>query len=409
MAIPAIASAAGGSSAASSAAAAGAGSAAVNAGGRWIGTAITAAFNKRAAKRQQKYTEQNMAKAHEYDLATMEQQQRYARENYDIENARQDYLLANSKRIEVQALRDAGLNPALAGVGAGYQPPASQSISSPVGLASSAPQGAGTTGLHMDMGSPGLDYLQGKLLQTQIDNIEEQTRGKRIENDNSESQNATFADLSDLYGIPVHDTGSFNAVSLFQQGAQQFLNRKELEETAEMRRRQAEIWNNDPSMQEDWKQSVINQYKQLGEVNKKIEAETGKTLQEILNLKEGVHYTRQQIKESMSRVDKNTQDILVGIMQEAKMDEEIMTMQQQRILSQNMDYATILKKEAEANEIGDKEEAEFWHSVLMYRSHNYENIIPAGIYSTGNILSTALQFLQIGKNLRGIPKIGFVK
>lgn len=381
--------------------------AAIGTGGTLLGNLAGAGFNKRQQERANEATRKNMEMQHQYDLHTMYQQQQYAKENFKAENERQDYLMANAKRIEVQALRDAGLNPALAGVGNGYQAPATQSMASPVALASSAPASSGYTPLNFS--GMGADALNGALTAATINKLKEETRKTKIENDNSESQNATFADLSDLYGVPVHDTGSFNAVSLYQQGAQQFLNRKELEETAEMRRKQAEIWNNDPDMQNEWKQSVINQYKQLGEINAKIKAETGKTFQEILNLKEGVNYTRQQIKESMSRIDKNTQDILVGIMQEAKMEEEIMTMQQQRILAQNMDYATILKKEAEANEIGDKEDAEFWHTVLMYRSHNYENIIPAGIYSTGNILSTGLQYLQFGKSLRGVPKIGFVK
>lgn len=379
--------------------------AAIGTGGTFLGNLAGAGFNKRQQERANKATRKNMEMQHQFDLDTMYQQQQYAKENFKAENERQDYLMANAKRIEMQALRDAGLNPSLAGVGNGYQAPATQSIASPVGLASSAPVSSGYTPLNFS--GLGADALNGALTAATINKLKEETRKTRIENDNTESQNATFADLADLYGVPVHDTGSFNAVKLYQEGAQQYLNRKELEETAELRRKQAEIWNNDPEMQNEWKQSVINLYKQLGDINAKIKAETGKTFQEILNLKEGVKYTRQQIKESISRVDKNTQDILVGIMQEAKMSEEINTMETQRRLSQNMDYATILRKESEANEVGDKEEAEFWHSVLMYRSHNYENLVPAGIYSVGNLLGAGLSLFK-GKAFGSARPIGFV-
>lgn len=83
-------------------------------------------------------------------------------------------------------------------------------------------------------------------------------------------------------------------------------------------------------------------------------------------------------------------------------------MQTQRMLAQNMDYATILKKEAEANEIGDKEDAEYWHTVLMYRSHNYENLIPATIYSAGNMIGLGINIMdRIDKKLDKPNKIGF--
>lgn len=379
--------------------------AAIGTGGTLLGNLAGAGFNKRQQERANKATQENMAKQHEYDLSTMAMQQAYARQNFRDENERQDYLMRNHYKIEQQALRDAGLNPALAGSN-GFQPSATQSIASPVGLASSAPASSGYTPVNFS--GLGVNAVESALAVAQINKLKEETREKKISNDNSESQNSTFEDLSNLYGVPIHDTGSFNAVKLFQEGAQQFLNRKELEETAELRRKQAEIWNNDPEMQNEWKQSVINQYKQLGEINNKIKAETGKTFQEILNLKEGVNYTRQQIKESMSRIDKNTQDILVGIMQEAKMDEEIQTMQTQRMLAQNMDYATILKKEAEANEVGDKEDAEYWHTVLMYRSHNYENLIPATIYSAGNMIGLGINIMdRIDRKLDKPNKIGF--
>lgn len=365
---------------------------------------LSAPFNKRQQDRANKATRENMNHQHELDINSMNYQNMLAKQNWEMENERQDWLNANSKRIEVQAFRNAGLNPALAGAGSGYQAPPTMSTASPVGLASSAPASSGYTPLSMSGVLGGVDAA---LKMAQIKNINENTREKKIENDNSESQNATFADLSNLYGIPIHDTGSFNAVKLFQEGAQHFLTRKELEETADMRRKQAEIWNNDPDLQNEWKQSVINTYKQVGEINQKIKAETGKTLQEILNLQEGVHYTRQMIKESISRIDKNTQDVLVGIMQEAKMSEEINTMETQRRLAQNMDYATILKNEAEALESGDNEEAKYWNTVLMYRSGNYEHLIPTAVYASGNAIGTALQVVDY---LRGKPKpnkVGF--
>lgn len=365
---------------------------------------LSAPFNKRQQDRANKATKENMRYQHELDINSMNYQNFLANQNWEKENERENWLLQNSKRIEVSALRNAGLNPALAGAGNGYQAPPTMQIASPVGLASSAPASSGYTPVNFAGAvSAGMDSA---LKMAQINNLNEQTRETKIENDNAESQNATFADLSNLYGVPISDTGSFNAVKLFQEGAQQFLNRRELEETSEMRRKQAEYWNNNPQIQEEWKQSLIQQYRQLGEINEKIKAETGKTFQELLNLQEGVKWTRQQIKESVSRIDKNTQDILVGIMQEAKMSEEINTMETQRRLAQHMDYATILKNEAEAQEAGDEEEVKYWHSVLMYRSHNYENLVPAGIYSAGNLLGAGLSFFK-GKGFGTVRPIGF--
>ena len=366
---------------------------------------LSAPFNKRQQDRANKATRENQNHQHELDINTMNYQNFLANQNWEKENAREDYLLANSKRIEQNAFRNAGLNPAMAGT-SGYQAPPTQSMASPVGLASSAPASSGYTPLAMN--GMGEKMVDAALKAAQIDNIKEDTRQKKIGNDNEESKNATFADLGELYGIPVTDTGSFNAAKLYQEGAQAYLNKRELEETAELRRKQAEYWNNSPELQEEWKQSLINQYRSLGEVNKKIQAETGKTFQEILNLKEGVNYTKAQIKEAFSRIDKNNQDILVGIMQEAKMDEEIQTMQTQRMLAANMDYATILRKEAEAKETEDEEEEKFWHTVLMYRSHNYEGMIPATIYSAGNMVGLGINILdRIDRKLDKPHKIGF--
>lgn len=378
--------------------------AAIGTGGTLLGNLAGAGFNKRQQERANKATKENMRYQHELDINSMNYQNMLANQNWAKENERENWLLQNSKRLEVSAFRNAGLNPALAGA-SGYQAPPTMQMSSPVGLSSTAPASSGYTPLNFS--GIGTNAVEGALAMAQIRKLNEETREKKINNDNSESQNATFADLSDLYGIPISDTGSFNAVKLFQEGAQQYLSRKELEETSEMRRKQAEYWNSNPQLQDEWKQSLIQQYRQLGEINEKIKAETGKTFQEILNLKEGVKYTRQQIKESISRVDKNTQDILVGIMQEAKMSEEINTMETQRRLAQNMDYATILKNEAEAQEAGDEEEVKYWHSVLMYRSHNYENLVPAGIYSAGNVLGAGLSFFK-GKGFGNVRPIGFV-
>ena len=313
--------------------------AAIGTGGTLLGNLAGAGFNKRQQERANKATKENMRYQHELDINSMNYQNMLANQNWAKENERENWLLQNSKRLEVSAFRNAGLNPALAGA-SGYQAPPTMQMSSPVGLSSTAPASSGYTPLNFS--GIGTNAVEGALAMAQIRKLNEETREKKINNDNSESQNATFADLSDLYGIPISDTGSFNAVKLFQEGAQQYLSRKELEETSEMRRKQAEYWNSNPQLQDEWKQSLIQQYRQLGEINEKIKAETGKTFQEILNLKEGVKYTRQQIKESISRVDKNTQDILVGIMQEAKMSEEINTMETQRRLAQNMDYANIL-------------------------------------------------------------------
>lgn len=393
MAIAAAAGAAG-SSAASSAAAAGAASAGINAGGRWIGTAITAAFNKRAQKRQQEYTEKNMQKAHEYDLDTMSQQQNYARENWAMENEREDYLLANAKKIEQRAYTDANLNPALAGIGGGYQAAPTMNVASPAGGSSGAPMGAPYTPLNAQMGDLASDYLDAKYKASLIANLDEDTREKKIGNDNEESKNATFASIGDLYGVEIKDSGSFNAANLFNQAAQQYLTKREMEETTEMRRQMAQMYNDDPSLQQQYKQSLIDTYKQIGEVNEQIKAQTGKTLQEILNLKEGVEYTKAQIKEAYSRIDKNTQDVLESIMRTGVYDEQIQLMNTQRQLAANMDYATIIKRADEARESGDAEDAEFWTKVLMYRSHNYENLIPAAIYSAGNALGTALQVIE---------------
>lgn len=102
---------------------------------------------KRQQKRNQEYAKENAKLEAELqlnnNLKTMEQQQAYNVKNYEQQRddayQREDYLLANQKSLEVQALRNAGLNPALAGGSVGFQPGASvgsASIDAPTGGAS---------------------------------------------------------------------------------------------------------------------------------------------------------------------------------------------------------------------------------------------------------------------------------
>lgn len=374
-------------------------------------TIISPIAQRRQQKRNQKYAQEN-AKLEgqiqlDNSLKTMEQQQKYNLENYEKQRddsyAREDYLLANSKKIEQKAYTDSGINPAWAAANGGIS--AGSSVSAPM---MSSPQGgsAPVNVVNPGYSSPFTPLPDLGMAYATIKKLQAETKAIEVDTENKESKNVTFETIGELFGIPIKDAGSFEAANLFNQAASNYFSMKELEETSRMRSTMAKAFNDSPELQEKYKQSLMNQYEQVGEVNKKIMSETGKTLQEILNLKEGVKYTKQQIKESVSRIDKNTQDILIGIMQEAKMDEEIMSMQSQRHLAQNVDYATILKRINDAHDNGDDDEMNYWNNVLMYRSHNYEGLIPAGIYSAGNIISDLIDILGIVKGKK-MPKIGF--
>lgn len=152
---------------------------------------------KRQQKRNQKYAQEN-AKLEadlqlQNNLKTMEQQQAYNVRNYEQQRddayAREDYLLANQKALEVQALKNAGFNPSLASGGAGFQPGASigsATIDSPSGGASgvsvnSPAYGSPFTGLNFG------DSLQGTLeFVEQLKILKAEARKRKAEADDAE-------------------------------------------------------------------------------------------------------------------------------------------------------------------------------------------------------------------------------
>ena len=102
-------------------------------------------------------------------------------ENYDIWKKSNDRMFAQQQRAEqlsvrnrAEGLKMAGLNPSLAG----------QSSPMPIGSAP-MPSTQSHAGVNMDA-----KMTELALLQAQKDNIEEETRSKRIDNDNKEHENA---------------------------------------------------------------------------------------------------------------------------------------------------------------------------------------------------------------------------
>lgn len=181
----------------------------------------------RQQKRNQEYAQEN-AKLEsklqlENNLKTMEQQQAYNVKNYEQQRddnyAREDYLLANQKKIEVQALRDAGLNPALAGIsGGGFQPGASvggASIDSPSGGADgvsvhSPSYGSPFTGISIG------DAVKGSLeFAEQLKILKAEARKRKAEADDAEmnakghQEQNDFAQFSMLDNLENDEKGFY--------------------------------------------------------------------------------------------------------------------------------------------------------------------------------------------------------
>lgn len=148
-------------------------------------------------QRNQKYTKKNMIMQYVLNQraarenAALEQQyydKRYQQQR-DDQYAREDYLLANQKAIEVKALRDAGMNPALAnGVGAAYNTSAVSPSASSVGanVASPANVSYSSPFSNVDLGSAAQAAMKTaaeiKLMKAQADNLDSQTTGNEQKN-----------------------------------------------------------------------------------------------------------------------------------------------------------------------------------------------------------------------------------
>ena len=91
-------------------------------------------FGNIAAKRQQK-------RNFEFQEKMYNQQVQDARENFRLENERQDWLLRNQKRLEIESMRNAGLNPAWTDSSGSVAPVANLASGTPSGGASASPVG----------------------------------------------------------------------------------------------------------------------------------------------------------------------------------------------------------------------------------------------------------------------------
>lgn len=126
MAIPAIASAASSSGAATGTAAASSSSASsaalasgISAGSGIIGSLVQAPFAKKRQERNFEYAKKLQQQEYENNIKAADYNQQIYEKNQQALWDREDFLNANSKKIEVDALRNAGLNPAWSQSGAG--------------------------------------------------------------------------------------------------------------------------------------------------------------------------------------------------------------------------------------------------------------------------------------------------
>lgn len=87
--------------------------------------------------------------ANSNNASSQARNQAYWKEQFDLTNARQDWLNQNSASIQKQALRQAGLNPALAMQGASF----SGNASSVSGVGSASPSGGDYSGIGTSAGS----------------------------------------------------------------------------------------------------------------------------------------------------------------------------------------------------------------------------------------------------------------
>ena len=267
MAIPAIASQAGtaSASAASSGASQAALSAGISAGTGLLGGLIQAPFAKKRQFRNYKMAKnlahmeswlnlQNALKTADYNQAIYE-------DNRSHDEARQDYLNANSKIIETEALRNAGFNPAWSQEGAGslmYQPSTQSGTASASGGSAhpfdygSDPFGDALKGLF----GGGADFFdkmyQYKMMQADIDlkesqskNLDTNTEGKEMENDffrntknlKEQMTNAEYEQMLKLQDIYKQNPELLHAIA----SAQATLNEKLQMETAKMETEMDEI------------------------------------------------------------------------------------------------------------------------------------------------------------------------
>lgn len=164
-----------------------------------------------------------MKRAQQYNLETMEKQNQYNVENYKMQRddayKREDWLNANSKRIETKALRDAGLNPAW---------------NESSGLASASSVGAG------DIGSPSgsgivMDGSTGKGIEAFMSTMQLQMQKKQMEvldtqkkvNESVATKNLADAGKTQLETRFFSDTyetnvGATNTENLKKQGINQY-------------------------------------------------------------------------------------------------------------------------------------------------------------------------------------------
>ena len=184
---------------------------------------------KRQQKRNQKYAQENAKLESELqlnnNLKTMAQQQAYNVRNYEMERddsyAREDYLLSNQKKLEVQALRDAGLNPSLAGGTAGFSSGASvgsSAISAPSGGAdgigvSSPSYGSPFTGL--DLGDAMEKSLKAaeelKILKEESRKRKEEADALEMQNEGTREEN-DYSQYSMLNKLQMRADGTFYSV-----------------------------------------------------------------------------------------------------------------------------------------------------------------------------------------------------
>lgn len=151
---------------------------AVSTGGTVVSSLLGQAFAGMDAKRSWKYTKK-----------AMDYQNAINRQNWERENARQDWLLLNQQRLQKQALENAGYSTADPN-GTGVTTAAINSLDSPSGgqFHSDAAQGSYLPTYQ--------DLLQTKLVEAQVGNLEAEAEKKRLEARFQEIQNW----LNETYG-----------------------------------------------------------------------------------------------------------------------------------------------------------------------------------------------------------------
>ena len=269
MAIPAIAAAASQGGTAAGAASSGAAQAAlssgIQAGSGIIGSLVQSPFAKRRQKRNFEYAKKLAEYENDLSLKNAKEigdyNQQIYEKNRQHDEARQDYLNANSKKIEADALRAAGFNPAWSQEGAGsltYQ-------STSQGGTASTPSASATP---FDYGSdPTGDALKGlfggtadffdkmyqyKMMQADIDlkksqskNLDTNTEGKEMENDffrntkdlKEQMTNGEYEQMLKLQDIYKQNPELLHAIA----SAQATLNEKISMESAKMETEMDEI------------------------------------------------------------------------------------------------------------------------------------------------------------------------